>query len=825
MNKTSVLLLSSLPFFLLYGISLFAEENQLPPNYSGIYPHLTQFNNETECGTGAVVPWADRLWTISYGPHLPLGSSDKLYEITPDLKQIIRPESVGGTHANRFIHKESNQLIIGLHFIDKDRNVRTIEPKKMPGRQTGNARHLSDPAGKIYYATMEEGLYEVDVKTLAVNALIKDGNKNEGAKEDKPATFSSKLPGYHGKGFYSGFKRLVYSNNGDNNPKRLFDPTIDSGALAEWFGEGDWQLVRRNQFTEVSGPGGIYGNANPNKDPIWSIGWDYRSLILMVLSPNPADNNKPVWTAYRLPKASHTYDGAHGWHTEWPRIRDINEEQLLMIMHGTFWKFPKTFTPQNSAGIVPRSTYLKIIGDFCEWNGKIVCGCDDSAKSEFTNKRKVKGDLAGPGQSQSNLWFVEHNQLDNFGPVIGRGGPWEHDDLKANTVSEPYLFAGYDYRTLYLKHKNSEPVSITIEVDETGSGNWKTLETVNVPAAGLIKTYPKETAGIWLRFKTANDVSAMTAFFQYRNDDNRSTEPDKIFDGLAKPEDKEVNGGVMLARGSGFKTLRFVAQNGKEQLGCYDLAVNEQDKLTLQKQDDSAGEAWTAKNAAIPAGVLDTDDASVLLIDEKGRWRMPFADGKRQTADSSERVCREVATERDLFYAGGIFYELPAENSGGVQKIRPIASHNFRIKDYCSYRGMLVISGLSANASTDNSHIIKSDDGKCALWCGVIDDLWKLGKPRGIGGVWKNTAVKAGEPSDPYLMSGYDKKSFEISHNASKTVKFRIELDVCGNGDWTTWKEIEVKDKTGRLEIPIDAYWVRAVSDADTDATLMFYWE
>ena len=37
------------------------------------------------CGPCAVVPWADRLWVISYGPHLPNGSDDRLYEIAPDL--------------------------------------------------------------------------------------------------------------------------------------------------------------------------------------------------------------------------------------------------------------------------------------------------------------------------------------------------------------------------------------------------------------------------------------------------------------------------------------------------------------------------------------------------------------------------------------------------------------------------------------------------------------------------------------------------------------------------------------------------------------------
>ena len=31
-------------------------------NISGIYPNLTMYNQEGECGTGALVPWADRLW-------------------------------------------------------------------------------------------------------------------------------------------------------------------------------------------------------------------------------------------------------------------------------------------------------------------------------------------------------------------------------------------------------------------------------------------------------------------------------------------------------------------------------------------------------------------------------------------------------------------------------------------------------------------------------------------------------------------------------------------------------------------------------------------
>ena len=86
------------------------DVKKIPDSISGIYPRLAYYNNEGECGTGAVVPWADRLWVITYGPHLPNGSSDKLYEVTSDYRQIVRDESIGGTPANRMIHKESNQL-------------------------------------------------------------------------------------------------------------------------------------------------------------------------------------------------------------------------------------------------------------------------------------------------------------------------------------------------------------------------------------------------------------------------------------------------------------------------------------------------------------------------------------------------------------------------------------------------------------------------------------------------------------------------------------------------------------------------------------------
>lgn len=104
-----------------------------------------------------------------------------------------------------------------------------------------------------------------------------------------------------------------------------------------------------------------------------------------------------------LPKASHSYDGAHGWNTEWPRIRDVGtpeKPEYLMTMHGMFWHFPETFSIKNSTGIRPRSAYLKVIGDFTRWNDQLIFGCDDSAQKEFLNKRKVKGNIEGPTRSR-----------------------------------------------------------------------------------------------------------------------------------------------------------------------------------------------------------------------------------------------------------------------------------------------------------------------------------------------------------------------------------------------------------------------------------------
>lgn len=809
-------------FFIVFTLFLVNCKNrqisEQPLQISGIYPHLAYYNNEGECGTGAVVPWADRLWIVTYGPHFPLGSSDKLYEITPDLQLIAFEGSIGGTPANRMIHKESNQLFIGPYAVDANRNVRVISYDDMPGRHTGNARHLFDPVGKIYFGTMEEGFYEVDVNTLEVTTIHKDGNIIR--REGQMAQENLMLLGAHGKGLYSGQGVMVYSNNGETGQVALERFDVESGALYEWDGK-DWTLVRRNQFVEITGPGGIYGNENPETDPIWATGWDHKSVLLGVRNPTTG------WDFYRLPKASHTYDGAHGWNTEWPRIRDVGPEgnpDYLMTMHGMFWRFPEMFTAGNSAGIRPRSAYLKVIGDYTRWNNQLVFGCDDSAHREFLNKRKHKGGIEGPGQSNSNLWFTPPEKPDQLGTATAAGSVWINEKIEAGGYSEPFLFAGWPNRAAWIHNQGKNTVDFVFEVDKTGNGTFSLLQIVTVaPESTEMISFDPEETGEWIRV-SVNAATNATVSFNYSVTENRQTTPAAMYDGLAKVSSTKSVGGLLYGLGNDLRALGISAiqfDNGQEtEAGYYEL----DEKLNLIKKDDPETQTFIREKFAIPHHVIDIEESSVLIIDDRNRrWRLPLGavEYKQLTDAGKLRICREVATERDLFNAAGTFYELPAENADGFAKIRPIASHNYRIQDYASYRGLLVMTGIDPAAKA-GGHIVRSSDGKAAVWVGAIDDLWEMGKPVGYGGPWKNSAVKAGEPSDPFLIGFYDKRLLEISHEATQAVTFRIEVEPIGHGPWLLYREITVNPgETYTYEFPasFQARWIRFVADTNCKAS------
>jgi hypothetical protein len=772
------------------------------PAISGIYPHLAMYNQHEECGTGAIVHWADRLWVVTYAPHSPGGSSDKLYEIDLSLAASIRPESLGGTPANRMIHTESQQLFIGPYAIDAQRNVRQIPYAGMPGRPTATARHLTDPENLVYTMTMEEGLYEIDVRSLGVTELFADSNGGRGGQH---------LPGYHGKGGYTAQGLLVYSNNGEPGAEASPLSREPAGALGAYDGS-NWTVVERAQYTEVTGPGGLYGNASPD-EPLWALGWDFRSVKLRVLDAGG-------WREYRLPKASNTYDGRHGWHTEWPRIRAVGDvlgkDQWLMTMHGMFWRFPRGFSKANSAGIRPLSSYLKIIGDFEVARNWLIFGTDDSATDTFQD---------GPNplvpQSHSNLWFLPPRELTELGPREGTGGPWLNDAVKPDQPSTPYLFAGYDRRLLHLAHDADEDVTFKLEVD-SGTGEWQPLSEVVVPAQGYVyRWFADDAPGEWIRI-TANRTCMATAFFDYSSAAERPLEPAAAFSALsdsARPESLGLVAPAALSDGGNLRLVAWREQAGSAAEGrYYELTPD----LDLVQRQDSTRAAQLFAVGSVTSRGYEVDAASVLVTSSGRRYRLPKGDAKLDAFQHRGR--REVVTERQLFNAHGTLYELPYDISGGFAKIRPIATHNLGIYDFASWRGLLALSGTTPSSGAVDQHHVVSADGFSSVWLGAIDDLWRLGKPRGTGGPWKDSQAAAGIPSDPYLFYGYDRKTLTLSHDAAESVRVRVEVDITGEGDWHLYRSFDVgagQITDHEFEPGYSARWIRFTTDRDVRASAL----
>ena len=765
-----------------------SASGQDKPRISGVYPHLAHTNNEREVGIGAIVPWAGSLWTNTYGAHHPHGSSDKLRQIDSNWNVVVRPESVGGTPANRMIHVESQQLLLGHHLIDAKGNVRTIDPKEtMPGRITANARHLTDPENKCYYLTMENGIYEVDVNTLEVTDIVRDPIKIS----------ETHLPGYHGKGAYTGSGRVVISNNGEPNR------SSPSGCLATWDGT-QWTIVARNQFTEVTGPGGLKGNRNgenKNNDRVWATGWDSKSVRLFLL-----ENGS--WSKFRLPKGSYTHDSNHGWNTEWPRIRQVKPGLTLMHMHGLFFEFPQSFSRANYGGLKPISTYIKMPVDYAWFNNQLVIAKDDASKfdNEFV------------GQTQSNLWIGNPEELEAWGPKSGFGGVWLDDSFDADEVSEPFLVAGFKHVNLHLNHKGGYRCSVEIQTDQNGTGDWKTYRTIKTnKQTGYATLVATDLNVQWIRLVAKDAAHQMSAYFQLsspyveRNDQ-------QLFSSLVQVTETAPAGATLqLPKGQDMK-LNVFADDMQYHVGSdfKDTTVEstEADLKTKQSikipEDDRVG----VDAASAFVRFKDLNDRVVTL-------RLPKGDAAFDSTIGKTRHIREIVTERTTLNLHGTFYELPRPVRGeflNFWQMKPISSHSSHIHDFCSWRGMLVMSGAKPKSSASN-HIGVDATG---LWLGEVDDLWKFGKPQGNGGPWLDTRVKKDQPSDPYLMLGYDNKSLSISHDSTEPIQFAIEIDFLGTGEFVQYSAVDVqpgKEFTHRFEKGFAAHWIRIVSASDTTAT------
>ncbi len=781
-------------------------------NISGVYPHLAVTNNLEECGIGALVPWAGKLWAVSYGPHRPAGSIDKLYEIAPDLSRVIRPESVGGTPANRFIHTSSNQLNIGPYFIDASRNVRVLKATGsagvIPGRLTATAAHLTDP-NRLYIFTMENGVYDVNATDLTYITRY----------PDVQSSGDDFLAGYHGKGAYTGQGRFIVGNNGEANQ------TMPSGVLATWDGtvQGSgatpnqmvaWNQVERIQTCEVTGPGGIYGNPNPATDPIWTTGFDAKSVILHTYEGG-------AWNTWRLPKASYTHDGSHGWHTEWPRIRQLDpadpNSMYLMHMHGLFYDFPKTFSAANFAGLAPIASYYKMPVDYCLFNGRLVMAKNDTTK--FSNALVPK--------AESNLWFGQLSDLKTWGAPTGHGAVWINEALAANQTSDPFLIQGFSQRTLHLRNTGTSAVTVEIQTSP-GTPTWTPVRSVRVPAGGYVFELISDLTAPWVRLKANTAASSVTAFFHLHTPYQHRTPASGAaneFAALADIRDTHaMSDGLIRVVDDATLPLEFASSrnpsSGATASHRYHRLGGD---LVLEDTANPTAES-TLRTTAATTRQFGSDAASAWIMEGANKFRLPKLDPLYDLpfAGGWARGFREVVTERQLLNCHGTFYEVPRGISGGMRKMRALVTHGKRITDFASWRGLLVLTGVLDGAPASDK-LVKSADGSAALWLGEVDDLWRMGEPRGKGGPWQDTAVTANTASDPYLMYGYDRKELTLSAAGATTIT--VELDFLGDNTWSTYQTFSLsagQTLTHLFPTGFHAHWVRVKSSATTTATARF---
>lgn len=177
---------------------------------------------------------------------------------------------------------------------------------------------------------------------------------------------------------------------------------------------------------------------------------------------------------------------------------------------------------------------------------------------------------------------------------------------------------------------------------------------------------------------------------------------------------------------------------------------------------------------------------------------------------------REAQTERFIMDIFGIFYELPMMAYGGeVWGIKPISYHLRIVPDFCFWRGMLVLGG----DQTDYG----SGQPQSGLLFQNIDDLWKYGKPTGWGDLWRDETIKANQLSDPFLMTGFDKKTIHFKNNSTTDVEYKIEVDFLGNNTWSTFKTIKVAANAYEYFIFPDGYsahWLRISTNKDCKTTV-----
>lgn len=420
----------------------------------------------SECGVGALMPWADALWAVTYNSHKQAtGSGLGLYRIDERL-QAERVHVHDGTHANRLVHKESHQVFLGPYAIHMQGNWRVMK-QMLDHRLTATMTHLTDPAGRVYNLTMEGLLFETDVASLQ-STLLADLNK----------VFGIRRP--HFKGGFTGQGRVVVANNG------FYDFGDETAGLFEWDGKS-WRALSRKPHMDCAG--------RPNMgNVVFATGWDESSVLFWALVEGK-------WQRYRLPKGSHAFNQA--WQTEWMRIREVETEHFMVDMVGLFYELQPIAFERAIWGVLPVCRHLRIIPDYCSFRGLLALAGNQNTSNNEANPLG--------GQPQSGIWFGKTDDLWSWGKPQGWGGPWRKTAVRKGEPSDPFLMTGFDKKVLHLE--SDKPAAFEIEIDFLGNGSWKKYAGIATPASGYAyHAFPSGFTAHWVRIVPGTDCTASAEF-------------------------------------------------------------------------------------------------------------------------------------------------------------------------------------------------------------------------------------------------------------------------------------------------------------------------
>lgn len=259
---------------------------------------------------------------MTYPPHAPGSSSDKLWTVDTNFALVARPESVGGTHANRMLHRESQQLIIGPYVIDTNGVVRVIPRDSMPGRLwVVTERRLFQAHGTFYELPLSD---------------------SGGFRRVRPVTTHNR----HISDFASwrGLLTIAGVAPTATNKEHVF--RSDDGRAALWFGNVD-DLWRMGPPAGVGGPWNRTAvSPGVPSDPYLIYGYERKELQLSHRALQPvtftvevdfcADN---TWSEYRrftvAPSETCKYFFPDGYSAHWVRLQtDTAAEATATFTYG-----------------------------------------------------------------------------------------------------------------------------------------------------------------------------------------------------------------------------------------------------------------------------------------------------------------------------------------------------------------------------------------------------------------------------------------------------------------------------------------------------------